>query len=83
MRVSKKIIEYRKKHQWCEACYRIRHHIHHIKSRGAGGTDDHSNLIALCARCHNRIHTIGHVRFIQEYPHLGEKIYTVKKGVVT
>lgn len=30
---------------------------HHIKTKGAGGSDDLSNLITLCADCHYRVHT--------------------------
>ena len=31
-------------------------HLHHIKSRGSGGSDDPSNLILICWRCHRKIH---------------------------
>jgi hypothetical protein len=27
-------------------------HVHHIKSRGSGGTDDYGNLLTLCQGCH-------------------------------
>lgn len=27
-------------------------HVHHIKPRGRGGSDDPSNLITLCSKCH-------------------------------
>ena len=31
-------------------------HLHHIKSRGAGGKDTEENLIGVCFRCHTKIH---------------------------
>lgn len=39
-------------------------HVHHIKMRDAGGSDDPSNLITLCEECHNRLHrcTNGEIR---------------------
>ena len=30
--------------------------VDHIRSRGAGGTDDMSNLRVLCVKCHDRRH---------------------------
>ena len=30
--------------------------VHHIRSRGAGGTDDVGNLICLCRRHHIEVH---------------------------
>jgi len=31
-------------------------HVHHIKSRGAGGDDVPENLVCLCAACHEKAH---------------------------
>jgi len=31
-------------------------HLHHIKSRGAGGDDSRETLIGVCYRCHDAIH---------------------------
>ena len=31
-------------------------HVHHIKSRGAGGDDIPENLISLCPSCHDKAH---------------------------
>jgi 5-methylcytosine-specific restriction endonuclease McrA len=31
-------------------------HIHHVKSRGAGGNDVPENLVCLCWRCHDEVH---------------------------
>jgi len=41
----------------CEACSRQAVDIHHIKYKSRGGTDDISNLIALCRRCHDLAHS--------------------------
>lgn len=39
-------------------------HVHHIKTRGSGGTDDYDNLITLCAFCHStRAHGKDSKRF--------------------
>lgn len=35
--------------------------LHHVKSRGAGGTDDPYNLIPVCRSCHNLFHDNGAV----------------------
>lgn len=32
---------------------------HHLQSRKSGGTDEKSNLMPLCLKHHNEIHTIG------------------------
>ena len=31
-------------------------HVHHIKTRGSGGDNTPSNLIALCGKCHDDAH---------------------------
>lgn len=31
-------------------------HCHHIKRRSQGGSDDASNLLVVCQRCHDHIH---------------------------
>ena len=43
----------------CEICHRPANHIHHIKFRSAGGSDEPENLIALCEKHHSRAHGIG------------------------
>jgi len=49
--------EYRSKHYCCEICGgRMGLQIHHLKTRGAGGGDEPSNLIVLDMKCHKRIH---------------------------
>lgn len=30
--------------------------VHHIQFRSKGGTNDHTNLITVCAECHAKIH---------------------------
>jgi 5-methylcytosine-specific restriction endonuclease McrA len=41
----------------CEHCYRYGPtHVHHVRSKGAGGPDIPENLIALCSRCHEKAH---------------------------
>ena len=48
-------------HPLCEEClkkerYVRTQHIHHIKPLSEGGTNDFSNLMALCKSCHSRLH---------------------------
>lgn len=51
--------------------------LHHIKSRGAGGSDDSWNLMPLCRRCHSECHMIGQVTFMKKYP-IYEKLLRIK-----
>ena len=39
----------------CSARYNL--HIHHIKYRSEGGAHDQSNLITLCLKCHELVHS--------------------------
>ncbi len=41
---------------------------HHLRSRGAGGTDEIENLVPLCRKCHTAIHTTGIVEQAEKYP---------------
>lgn len=47
---------------YCEKCNKHKHqtslHVHHIISIADGGTNDYSNLIALCTRCHDEWHSV-------------------------
>lgn len=43
----------------CVVCLRTPACLHHIKTRGSGGTDDDWNLMPLCLGHHNRVHAIG------------------------
>lgn len=38
-------------------CRRMARHIHHIKPRCEGGSDDPNNLLFLCQKCHVRHHS--------------------------
>lgn len=42
--------------------------LHHVLSRGAGGSDHEKNLMALQHRLHVEVEMIGLVRFAQKYP---------------
>jgi len=42
--------------------------LHHIKTRGSGGTDDAWNLIPLTHRLHVEVHAIGLNKFAEKYP---------------
>lgn len=50
----------------CLNCSRITFNgncLHHIKTRGSGGTDDEWNLMPLCQQCHNKVHAEGLTKF--------------------
>lgn len=51
--ISKRILEER---PLCETatCKRRSQHVDHRVPRAMGGTDDDSNLVALCNRCHGK-----------------------------
>ena len=46
---------------YCEArwedCRIHAAHVHHIRRRSQGGTDEPANLLAVCVHCHHMIHT--------------------------
>ena len=50
----------------CFTCGRFcefeKFHLHHKKSRGAGGGDDKDNLAGICWECHRKIHD-GIIRY--------------------
>ena len=62
-------------HPFCEVCMGIQGHVqpsrppHHIVTRGAGGSDNAWNLIALCAEHDKEVHTIGRETFMSKYGH--------------
>ena len=79
MRISKSIIAYKQAHPTCESCGRpAMAWPHHILSRGAGGTDDASNLLSLCAHCHRSYHNDGAGYFMLHNPHLRDKIVAAR-----
>lgn len=58
VRVKDRTAIERARKPWCEWCWDLRKscHVHHIKSRGAGGHDMDDNLICLCWECHDKAH---------------------------
>jgi hypothetical protein len=46
------------RYDFCEWCGRSPEgiHVHHHKSRGSGGHDEHHNLVSLCWVCHDLVH---------------------------
>lgn len=43
--------------EYCELCGRYGViHVHHIRSKGAGGNDEADNLVSLCPICHDKVH---------------------------
>lgn len=58
----------------CVACGAIPTDPAHVRSVGAGGGDEHGNVIALCRQCHTRQHALGWHRFISRYPLVGEEL---------
>ena len=77
---SKEYQAYWDAHPVCEACQiRLSGPPNHINTRGAFGSDDPDNLLALCHGDHYEIwHTGGPVKFMEMYPHLAEKILAKK-----
>jgi len=51
---------FNREHGHCQGCGRFvmfsDGHLHHIKSRGAGGSWDLDNLAWLCVECHANVH---------------------------
>lgn len=47
----------------------------HVKSRGAGGSDEEFNLFPACRRCHQEQHKIGILSFIQKYLTVATYLY--------
>jgi 5-methylcytosine-specific restriction endonuclease McrA len=40
----------------CVNCGKQAEHYHHIIPRSLGGTDNETNLVALCNTCHGKLH---------------------------
>lgn len=51
----------------CEICGDVNAEVHHIITRGAGGTDDPENLIYLCRQHHSLIHSVGRETFLKTW----------------
>jgi 5-methylcytosine-specific restriction endonuclease McrA len=48
----------RRDHWKCQVCGKMTNlEVHHMRFRSRGGDDSESNLITLCARCHNSVHS--------------------------
>jgi Na+-translocating ferredoxin:NAD+ oxidoreductase RNF subunit RnfB len=56
------------KRQPCTACGFPGGDAHHVSSRGAGGDDVPSNLMALCRKHHTEVHQIGWKKMTQKWP---------------
>lgn len=44
----------------------------HIKTRGAGGSDEHFNLMSLCRTHHTEQHMLGFYKMTKKYPFFGQ-----------
>lgn len=58
----------------CAVCTDPSEPPHHVRTRGAGGTDDAVNLLNLCAVHHRQIHDAGVTTFMARYPALRARI---------
>jgi 5-methylcytosine-specific restriction endonuclease McrA len=64
----------------CQYCRKLKaQHLHHIRGFAKGGSDRKSNLIALCAYCHQRVHS-GEITTEQLKRRLGIKVIKNKKS---
>ena len=68
--------DYRERHRFCEVCIPSVQvdAVHHIRSKGAGGSNEDSNLLSLCAECHTRIHALGWKTFVRLNPRIRAKV---------
>ena len=51
----------------CVVCGKLSAAPHHIRSRGAGGSDDSFNLLSLCQEHPLEVHTTGKSSFATKY----------------
>ena len=58
-----------KKKEWCVLCSREANH-HHIKTKGAGGSNEAENILPLCWSHHSILHIVGWNKFLFRYPYL-------------
>lgn len=61
----------------CLVCGRRPVEEHHIKTRGSGGVDDDWNIMLLDRKCHQEVHQIGVITFIEKYPQVRAYIETM------
>jgi len=71
---SAKYTEYWIQNPFCEICGNYSAAPHHIRTRGAGGTDEPGNLIALCTAHHTEAHAMGIQSFANKYEQFYDKI---------
>ena len=62
----------------CLACNKYPSEPHHLQSRGAGGGDDHWNVIPTCREHHTEVHLKGLVYLANRYVHV--KNFLIKNG---
>jgi len=72
-KASKALTEYWIANSFCEICGNYSAMPHHIRTRGAGGTDEPGNLLALCTTHHTEV-GIGILTFGKRYEQFWEKI---------
>ena len=81
-KIRKELLDYMVQHKHCEACgvpVGESAMPHHIKTRGAGGSDEWANLLRLCYNCHYGLWpALGPSKFIEQFPHLFNKVTAVK-----
>ena len=46
----------------------------HIRSKGAGGSFDKSNILLLCREHHTEQHKVGWHKFCEKYPSIAEEL---------
>jgi len=67
-------------HPQCEvvSCHKWTGAPHHIRSRGAGGSDELGNFLSLCSKHHIEIHMMGWQTFARCHEELREKLEAAK-----
>ncbi len=73
---SKEYKTYWINHSFCEICQNFSSAPHHLRTRGAGGSDEAKNLIALCTTHHTEVGTMGVMSFADKYSQFFDKIIT-------
>jgi len=71
---SKQYEAYWIQNPFCEICGNYSAAPHHIRTRGAGGTDESGNLLALCTTHHTEAHAMGIQSFANKYEQFYGKI---------
>lgn len=51
------VLDWARQRGVCEVCGKHRPtEPHHVKSKGAGGGDERSNVVSICRTCHDSVH---------------------------